>query len=164
MSDKITETLTPETPSYATQMQDKARRLEATLLETAGKLGLKLSVRYDPVHWCFRIFARLKVDPVTYDIDEQTEFRGPGGSSAFADLLTRILEDVQLTLHNKVAEAMTAVDVLQRSFGLSKDDKETLHDMFMDAHEKRASYDLHRLAQNKEKLDAYEALIGRLFR
>jgi hypothetical protein len=154
--------LTPETPSRHMQMENEARQLEGSLRETADKLGLTLKVRYDPSHWCFRFFALPKCPPVSHDIDEEA-FAYPTKGAGLADLVANVLEILQLQVHDKLAEQMSATNVRQRQFGLTKDDKSTLHDMFMLACE-RLSSDYSRAGMNGPKIEAFQALMNRLYR
>lgn len=150
-------------PSWQVQRDDDARRLESALSETATKLGMKIRVAHDASEWAFRIYARLLSPNEVCMIDEPVLVQQPSGSTALVDLLQMALEALQIQLHDNMAAAMQKTDVRERQFGLSKEDKHTLHDMFMDAMNERMRY-FSCSESNAKVVDKYQELTNRLYR
>lgn len=145
----------PNTPPRQARRDEDARRLESALSETAAKLGMKIRVAYDLYNFGFRICARLLAPIEVCTIDEEVL------STAPADLLQMSLENLQLKLHDNMATAMQKTDVRERQFALSKEDKHTLHDMFVDAMNERMR-DFSR--DEWQIVDKYQELMNRLYR
>lgn len=151
----------PEDPSPLQMKKDKqAHDIEDTLREAATKLGMSIRVVADSHYWCFRIYARLLSPSEVYSVDEEM-FVVP--TKQIGALLTNILEDLQLKLHDNMAAAMGTRDVRERQFRLSDADKHTLNDMYRDACNE-ALRDFARAEHNRDRVTKYQELMGRLFR
>ena len=141
-----------------------AVRLESELQDTAARLGLRVKVTYDTDNLCFFIDCGLRQPPrANYSIDEEMFVAQPSGSTVIADFLQRVLEDLQRRTYDAMREQLDRLDVRGRIVQLSKEDKHTLHDMYMGACDE-ALRDFHRAEAGVAKVDKYQELIGRLFR
>lgn len=151
---------TPQTPPRRPTWHDTAREFESALNATAKKLGLQLRVTYCAQDFCFRFEAALILDRAWHAVDEAIYMHG---GKALSELTADILEDLQLRLHDLARKQMQERDVRQRTFILSKEDKHTLHDMFMAASAEELR-DFARAENGCKKVDKYQELMNRLFR
>jgi hypothetical protein len=118
-----------------------------------------------PGDFAQRIVARLLSPPLSIQLDEEIFLMGE--RSHVHEYLFRLLEDLQLKLHDQMRDQIQKNDIRQRGFVLSKEEKSLLHKMYMEAvkslHAPFAYNDDQYNAREDERRK-YEALVGKLLR
>lgn len=138
--------------------------IEEALAPLARKIGLRIKVIYDELNFGYYIDCAMIPPPrATHTIDASVFLRQPAGSKALVDLMTAVLEDLQGRTFDATAKKMSELDFRGKQYGLSKADKHTLNDMFMDACNERLR-DFSRADYGVKKTDEYQALMSRLHR
>lgn len=124
------------------------------------RLGIKVSSVLNPVLDAYRVSTFLAFRARDeFMIDHEAVFASP----VSRDLVRHELEHSQERLVNATVENLRKIDLRGRSFGLTKDDKATLDEMFRLAAGVLMS-DFSRAADSQAKIDKFQDLMNRLFR
>ena len=130
----------------------------------AKKLGLRINTLYDAYSTGWHVDACLLPPRAGFTLDE--ELMMSCERVHLADIILRELENLQSIIFDETAKKMTELDVRGRSYGLSKDDRNTLHEMFNDAADHLCRYPQYGDQTAKDAREAtrqrYMALVVRL--
>lgn len=141
--------------------RERAATLEQSLVEPAKKLGLRIRVAYSEWDREYHLHVYLIPTRVAHTISEEVFVdRNKKGA---AELVLRVLDDMQLQVHDETRKQMDKLDIRERIVHLSREDKHTLNDMLMAAmqHEMR---DFRSSDQGSKNVDRFSALVGKLFK
>lgn len=143
----------------------KAYEFEKCIADAAKKLGMQIIVKHTA--WEYRLIASLIPAPrEVWCVAEDMFVRHPGNVDAMISMLQQILENLQLKLHDATRKKMDELDVCKRIVNLSREDRDTLHEMYNDASLQVLSKHQYGPPQNytngQPLLDKYSALLGKL--